>query len=367
MNDRHRDLTRDTLAVVFLFALIAASLWILWPFLGAVVWAIMIVIPTWPIMLLLQRSLWGKRWMAVTVMTLLLLAVFLVPFSVGIAALVENFGEITVWATSLSHFTLPPPPDWLGSIPVVGPRMTSSWKQFASLTHEEMATRLSPYVGGVVRWSAGQIGSFGLLLTQILLTVIIAAVLYANGESAANMSLRFGCRLAGERGEEAMRLAAQAIRGIALGVVLTALIHAALGGIGLLVVGMPFAMLLTAVMFISAVVQLGVGPIMLCAVAWLYWTGSTTSATVLLVWTILVSPVDNILRPILIRTGADLPLLLIFAGVIGGLISFGVVGIFVGPVVLAIAYTLFTAWIDETMAVSHVEENTGTESNQAVK
>ena len=153
-----------------------------------------------------------------------------------------------------------------------------------------------------------------------------------------------------------MRLAAQAIRGIALGVVLTALIHAALGGIGLLVVGMPFAMLLTAVMFISAVIQLGVGPVMLCAVGWLYWIGSPTSATVLLVWTILVSPVDNILRPVLIRTGADLPLLLIFAGVIGGLISFGVIGIFVGPVVLAIAYTLFTAWIEDDVSVGHSEQ-----------
>ncbi|HJT19852.1 MAG TPA: AI-2E family transporter YdiK [Nitrospira sp.] len=359
MNDRRSDLTRDTLAVVFLFALIAASLWILWPFLGAVIWAIMIVVPTWSILLALQRMLWGKRWMAVAVMTLILLAVFLVPFSVGIAALVENFDQIAVWTTSLSHFTLPAPPDWLGNIPIAGPRLASSWQQFAALNREDMAARLSPYVGGVVRWTAGQIGSFGLLLTQILLTVIVAAVLYASGESAATTALRFGSRLAEERGEQAVRLAAQAIRGIALGVVLTALIHAALGGIGLLVVGMPFAMLLTAVMFISGVVQIGVGPIMLCAVAWLYWTGSATSAAVLLGWTILVSPVDNILRPILIRTGADLPLLLIFAGVIGGLISFGVVGIFIGPVVLAIVYTLFKAWIDESPSTGRFEERPG--------
>lgn len=359
MNDRHYDLTRDTLAVVFLFALIAASLWILWPFLGAIVWAIMIVIPTWSILLLFQYFLWGKRWVAVTVMTLVLLAVFLVPFSIGIAALVENFGQIASWATSLSHFTLPPPPDWLGKIPIVGPRLNSSWQQFAELNREEMATRLSPYVGGVVRWTAGQIGSFGLFLTQILLTVIVAAVLYANGESAASMALRFGSRLAGERGEQAVRLAAQAIRGIALGVVLTALINAVLSGLGLLAVGMPFVMLLTAMIFITSILQIGVGPIMLCAVAWLYWTGSATSATVLLVWTVLVSPIDNILRPILIRTGADLPLLLIFAGVIGGLISFGVVGIFVGPVVLAIAYTLFTAWIDESVTASRIEETSG--------
>ena len=362
MKDRQSDLTRDTLAVVFLFALIAASLWILWPFLGAVVWAAMIVVSTWSILLMLERWMWGKRWLAVTVMTLLLLAVFLVPFSIGVAALVENFSEIANWTTSLSSFTLPKPPDWLGKIPLVGPRMASSWQQFASLSREEVAARVSPYLGGIIRWIAAQIGGLGLLLAQILLTVIIAAVFYAGGESAAAVATRFGSRLAGERGEQAVHLAAQAIRGVALGVVLTALVHAVLGGIGLLVVGVPFAILLTAVMFISAVVQVGVIPIMLCAVAWLYWTGQATSGTVLLVWSIVIAPVDNILRPILIKQGADLPLLLIFAGVIGGLISFGIVGLFVGPVVLAVSYTLFTAWIDEGVATSRTEETPRTES-----
>ena len=161
MKDRQFDLTRDTLAVVFLFALIAASLWILWPFLGAIVWATMIVVPTWSIFLTLERWMWGKRWLAVTVMTLLLLAVFLVPFSIGIAALVENFSEIANWTTSLSSFTLPQPPDWLGKIPIVGPRMRSNWQQFASLSREEMAARLSPYLGGIIRWVAAQVGSLG--------------------------------------------------------------------------------------------------------------------------------------------------------------------------------------------------------------
>jgi predicted PurR-regulated permease PerM len=159
-----------------------------------------------------------------------------------------------------------------------------------------------------------------------------------------------------------VHLAAQAIRGVALGVVLTALVHAALGGIGLMVVGVPFAILLTAVMFISAVVQVGVVPIMLGAVVWLYWTGQTTSGTVLLVWSIVIAPVDNILRPVLIKKGADLPLLLIFAGVIGGLVSFGMVGIFVGPVVLAIAYTLFTAWIDEGVTTGQIKETPSAQS-----
>jgi len=356
MAERQFDLTRDTLAVVFLFALIAASVWILLPFLGAVVWATMIVVATWPLLLTLQRWLLGRRWLAVTGMTLILLAIFILPFSFAIVAVADNFKEITAWTTSLANFKLPPPPDWLGKIPLVGTRVTSNWQQLAALSHEELAARFSPYLGGIVRWLAGQIGDLGWLLAQIALMVIVSAVLYATGESAAAMALRFGSRLAGERGEQSIRLAGQAIRGVALGVVVTALVQALAGGIGLAIVGVPFAVILTAVMFLSAIVQVGVTPVLLPAVAWLYWTGSATSGTVLLVWTMLVLPIDNILRPVLIKYGVDLPMLLVIAGVIGGLLAFGLIGIFVGPVVLAVAYTLFTAWIDEDGAISKNRE-----------
>jgi predicted PurR-regulated permease PerM len=356
MAERQFDLTRDTLAVVFLFALIAASVWILWAFLGAVVWATMIVVATWPFMLRLQRCLLGRRWLAVTVMTLLLVAIFVLPFAFVIGAFIEHFKEITAWATSLANFKLPPPPDWLGKLPLVGARVTSNWQQIAALSHEELAARLSPYLGGIMEWLAGQIGGFGGLLVQVALMVIVSAVLYATGESAAAMALRFGSRLAGDQGEQAIRLAGQAIRGVALGVVVTAMVQALAAGIGLAVVGVPFAVVLTAVMFLLAIVQVGVAPVLICAVAWLYWTGSATSGTVLLVWTVPVALIDNFLRPILIKQGVDLPMLLVIAGVVGGLLAFGLIGIFVGPVVLAVAYTLFTAWIDEDGAISKNRE-----------
>jgi predicted PurR-regulated permease PerM len=361
MAERQFDLTRDTLAVVFLFALIAASVWILWAFLGAVIWAAMIVVATWPFLLTLQRWLLGRRWLAVTVMTLLLLAIFVLPFAFVIGAFIEHFKEITIWTTSLANFTLPPPPDWLGNLPLVGTRVTSTWHEVASMSPEELAARLSPYLGGIMEWLAGQIGGLGGLLVQIALMVIVSAVLYATGESAATMALRFGSRLAGDQGEQAIRLAGQAIRGVALGVVVTALVQALAAGIGLAVVGVPFAMVLTAVMFFLAIVQVGVAPVLLCAVGWLYWTGSTTWATVLLVWTVPVVLIDNFLRPILIKQGVDLPMLLVIAGVVGGLLAFGLIGIFVGPVVLAVAYTLFIAWIDEGRAISRTEKASGKE------
>lgn len=361
MTERQFDLTRDTLAVVFLFALIAASVWILWPFLGAVVWAIMIVVATWPILLTLQRWLLGRRWLAVTVMTVLLLAIFVLPFAFVIGAFIEHFKTITAVATSLANFKLPPPPDWLGNLPLVGAPVTSNWHEVASMSPEELAAKLSPYLGGIMEWLAGQIGGFGGLLVQIALMVIVSAVLYATGESAATMALRFGFRLARDQGEQAIRLAGQAIRGVALGVVVTALVQALAGGIGLAIVGVPFAVILTAVMFLLAIVQIGVAPVLLCAVAWLYWTGNATWATVLLVWTVPVVLIDNFLRPLLIKQGVDLPMLLVIAGVVGGLLAFGLIGIFVGPVVLAVAYTLFTVWIDEDQASSRTEKPSGKE------
>jgi predicted PurR-regulated permease PerM len=156
---------------------------------------------------------------------------------------------------------------------------------------------------------------------------------------------RFGQRLAGERGEDAVVLAGQAIRGVALGVVVTALVQSLLGGIGLAVAGVPFAPVLTALMFMLCIAQLGPLLVLLPAVAWMYWSGDNAWATFLLIWTLIVGSLDNFLRPFLIKKGADLPLLLILAGVIGGLIAFGLVGIFIGPVVLAVGYTLLDAWV----------------------
>ncbi|MCY7387389.1 MAG: AI-2E family transporter, partial [Burkholderiales bacterium] len=159
--------------------------------------------------------------------------------------------------------------------------------------------------------------------------------------------LRVGRRLGGKHGEATVVLAGQAIRGVALGVGVTAVVQSVLGGIGLAVAGVPFAGLLTIAMFILCLAQIGPLLVLVPAVAWLYWSGESGWGTLLLVISVLVATLDNFLRPMLIRMGADLPLLLNFVGVIGGLLAFGLVGIFVGPVVLAVAYTLLHAWVAE--------------------
>jgi predicted PurR-regulated permease PerM len=347
MAEIQRDLTRTVLAVLFIGGLIGFSFWILRPFLGAIVWATMIVVATWSVMLGLQARLWGRRGLAVTVMTLALLSVLIVPFSLAIVAIVAKADEIVGWAKSLATFKAPPPPAWVGNFPIVGGKAAQAWDQVAVAGIQGLAVNAAPYFGDVTRWFVAEVGGVGLVLVQFLLTIVVSAILYLHGERAAASVKRFARRLAGPQGESVVQLAGQAIRGVALGVVVTALAQSVLGGLGLAIAGVPFAPILTAVMFLLAIAQLGPFLVLAPAVAWLYWGGSSGWGTFLLAWTIVVGTMDNFLRPILIKKGADLPLLLIFAGVIGGLMAFGLIGIFVGPLVLAVAYTLLEAWMGD--------------------
>ena len=342
------DIPRVTLGVLFIVVLIASTVWILRPFLGAIIWASMIVVATWPVMRRVQGWLWGSRKLAVAVMTAALLLVLVLPLSLVTVAIVSNASAIVDWTVRLRSFSAPAPPAWLGTLPIVGAKAVETWHRIAASPLADLATDAAPYAVAAFAWIATTLQGAVWLLVQFLLTVAIAAIMYAKGERAADGLLRFGRHMAGEAGDRVVRLAAQAIRSVALGVVVTAIVQAALSGIGLAIAGVPFAALLSAVIFVLCIAQLGPVLVLAAGVAWLYWQGAAGAATALLVWTLVVSTLDNFLRPMLMTTkGADLPMLLMFAGVMGGLLASGLIGIFVGPVVLAVSYTLLVAWIGD--------------------
>ena len=347
MQDPPRDLARTTLGVLFMGALILAALWILRPFIAATIWATMIVVATWPVLLWFEGRLWRKRSLAVLVMTLLMLVLFVAPLMLAIGTIVDHSEQIIAQAKALSVMQVPHSPEWVGRLPFIGDKAVQAWEQAYELGTGGLIARLAPYADDIAKWFVSQAGSVGFVFLQFLLTVVISALMYAGGEPAARAVHRFGQRLAGAYGESAVTLAGQAIRGVALGVGVTAVVQAGLGGIGLAIAGVPFAGPLTAVMLLFCIAQLGPSLVLFPAVAWVYWTGDTGWGTFLLVWSLVVGTMDNFLRPALIKRGADLPLLLIFAGVIGGLFAFGLVGIFVGPVLLAVAYTLLDAWVGD--------------------
>lgn len=339
-----QDVTRLTLAVFFIAVLIASCFWIMSPFLSAIIWAAMIVIATWPLLLALQARLGGRRGVAVLIMTLLLLAILFVPLSYAIIAVIEKAQEIIASSQSLATLQIPSPPQWLQKRAIFD-QITAKWQELALLPPAQLSERLSPHAREIGVWFLSQAGSIGMMLVQCVLTIIISAIMYAHGESAAYGVRLFFRRLAGQSGEDAVVLAAKAVKGVAIGVVGTAMIQALLGGIGLLIAGIPAVAILSAVMLLLCVAQLGPGLILVPATIWLFTQGETGWGIFMVVWTLIVGTMDNFLRPVLIKRGADLPLVLIFAGVIGGLLSFGVIGLFIGPVMLAVTYTLLKEWV----------------------
>ncbi|HVJ42587.1 MAG TPA: AI-2E family transporter YdiK, partial [Dongiaceae bacterium] len=345
--ERSGGLVRNMLAVLFVGALIAGSIWILRPFLPALIWATLLVVSTWPLMLSVQERLWNKRGLAVLVMTAALILVVIIPMALVAAAIVNNAAVLGERLHDLTVSRIPAPPDWIVDIPMVGTKIADEWQAVAALSPEDLYHYAAPWAATVGKWLISKAGTLLLFFVHLLLTVILSALLYYRGEHVAAAVRRFGHRLAGATGEQAVALAGQAVRAVAMGVIVTALIQTLLGGIGLYLAGVPLAAFLTAVMLVLAIAQIGAVPVLALSVAWLYWHEDTVVATVLLIWSLFVGSIDNVIRPILIKRGAHLPLLLIFAGVAGGLLGFGVVGLFVGPVVLAVSYTLLIGWMRE--------------------
>jgi predicted PurR-regulated permease PerM len=341
------DLTRILLAVVAIGGLILASFWVLRPFLLAVVWASMIVIATWPLFRKVEARLWGKRALAVALMTAIMLAALAVPLTLAVVAVIERSDDLIDWSKGVMARGLPEPPAWTGKIPVVGHKITAEWQKLSGESGAALRARFDPYARDVARWLLVQAGTLGGLFVQLLLTVIVCAILYAQGETAAGGVVAFARRLAGPYGVQVAVLSAGAIRAVALGIVVTALVQATVAGIGLAVTGVPHAIILTSIMVMLGIAQIGPAPVLLGAIIWLFVNGQNFWGAVMIVWSLVAMSMDNVLRPLLIKRGADLPLLLIFAGVIGGLLAFGLVGLFVGPVVLAVTYTLLVAWVTE--------------------
>lgn len=339
------------LSILLLSLMIISCLWIIQPFILSFAWAGTVVIATWPVLLRLQRLLFGKRVLAVIAMTLLIFLLLVIPIALLVNSVVEN-GTPLIKSVTSGSFT-PPDLAWLKSIPLFGDNLYAGWHNLLELGGATIISKVRPYLGTTTTWFIGQAAHIGKLLVACGLMLLFSALLYWRGEKVAYGIRYFATRLAAKRGDAAVILAGQAISAVALGVVVTALTQAILGGIGLAISGVPYAALLTVVMIFTCLIQLGPLPVLIPSIIWLYWSGHTSWGTVLLVWSGVVAMLDSVIRPVLIRMGADLPIILILSGVIGGLIAFGMIGLFIGPVVLAVSWRLFDNWVHEVPPPPH--------------
>ncbi|HHI2554948.1 AI-2E family transporter YdiK [Klebsiella aerogenes] len=344
------DLPKIIFGILSIVVMLSASFWIVLPFILSFIWAGMIVIATWPLLLRLERYCGGRRSIAALIMVLLLLVLFALPLVLLGNSLAEGSHSVMAWLNSLKTGALPDG-HLLQQVPVVGSRLYEKWHFDSAGGAQSLLKKVEPYLAKVLPVVLGKLVRVGSLLGHVVLMLVFSGILYVRGEHVVRGLRHFAFRLGNQRGDNAVVLGGQTIKAVAMGIVVTALVQSALGGIGLAVCGINNAVLLTVLMFILCLAQVGPLVVLVPAMVWLFWHGDTTWGSVLVVWGGVVGMLDNVLRPMLIRKGADLPMALILTGVIGGLLAFGMIGLFIGPVILAVSFRLVSAWTHEVSLV----------------
>ncbi|MDU3075492.1 MAG: AI-2E family transporter YdiK [Mixta calida] len=224
------DLTQILFSLMFILLMIVACFWVVQPFILGFAWASMVVIATWPLMLKLQALLWGRRTLAIIAMTLILLLLFIIPVALLVNSLIDNVGPLVAWATSGNLH--PPQLNWLHQIPLVGSKLYTSYHLLLDGGGSALMAKVQPYVGRTTGFFVAQAGHFGRFLLHLGLMLLFSILLFWRGEQVGNGIRHFAFRLASRRGDAAVLLASQAIRAVALGVVVTALVQGVLGGNG---------------------------------------------------------------------------------------------------------------------------------------
>ncbi|MCU6306359.1 AI-2E family transporter YdiK [Enterobacter quasiroggenkampii] len=341
-----RDLPQTLFSIILFLALLCCALWLLQPFLLSVVWAGLIVIATWPLFMMMKHKLHGRKSAAIAIMILFLSTLFLVPiiFSAGMLSLaIEN---TLTWLMHIDKSHLPEL-RFLVNIPLIGGRLHDQWLTLITQHADNFFITFKPWLMHIAQIMLKELSQFGALIINGVLMLIACLMFYQHGESISRGLRKFAWRIAHERGDLAITLAGKTVQAVAMGVVLTAVIQAAVAGLGLLVCGLPSAALLTGIIFMLCLMQLGPIIIMLPAACWLFYNGFHWSGALLLIWSFIAGSLDNILKPVLIKRGANTSILLIMAGVIGGMLTWGMIGLMVGPVLLAVSWTLLSTWVSE--------------------
>jgi predicted PurR-regulated permease PerM len=355
MNNKSESLTRQIIEIIIQLGALAFIVgWcflILSPFVTPIVWGIIIAITIYPMFIKLSAKLGNRRKISSIILTLLLLAIILVPAILLSGSLIDG-ARFLRHAIQEGGSIIPPPGDRVASWPAFTKPLIDAWQlasdnlQSMVITYKEQVTAAATAILSVVAKT-----SIGIL--QFVLSIIIAGVLLIYADEGGGTLRRIFVKIAGTRGEEMATLSEVTIRNVVKGILGVAVIQTLLAGIGFAVAGVPAAGLWTFFCLIFAIIQVGVGPIVVPIMIYLFSTADTTTAVVFLIYGIFIMISDNFLKPILLGRGAPVPMLVVFLGAIGGFIVRGFIGLFLGAVILSLGYKLFGMWIAEREAKSH--------------
>jgi predicted PurR-regulated permease PerM len=336
--------TDQTITLAVLAVLVVGVFLVLQPFISAIVWAAILAATVWPVFAWMRRRLAGRSGLAATIVTLLILLVVVTPFLVVGVTLAENSDRVMAFIRGLVESGPPGPPAWVNDVPFVGPRIVTYWSTFAhdsAATFVEFKKWVEPAKAYALKGGAGV--AEGLL--QLTLSVLIAFFFFRDGDAIVARLRGAVSRIAPERGLHMLQVALATTRAVVYGILGTALAQGVLMAIGLWIAGFKAAPLLGLVTFFLSPVPVGPPLVWIPASVLLFMSGSHGWGVFLFLWGMLVvSSVDNLIKPLIISYGSHLPFILVLLGVFGGVIAFGLIGVFLGPVLLALGFAMIKEW-----------------------
>ena len=328
-------------AVIFL---VVGCFMILKPFISAVVWAAILCFSTWPLYSRLERILKGKQTLAATAMTVLIAMVVVLPITFLSITIAEN---ATPWLSEIRGWVakgIPAPPPWVDNIPLVGKQIKPYWVEFTS-NSEKLLDVIREFLTQWKGWFFARGLDVGQAIFQLCLSVFIAFFIYREGLTVMEKLSGVVKKIAGDRTQRLLDVIGGTVKSVVYGILGTAVAQGLLAGIGLWIAGIPFPLLFGLLTFFLSMVPVGPPLVWIPATIWLIHNGSIGWGIFLGLWGLFaISGVDNIIKPYLISRGSKLPFVLVFLGVLGGVITFGVIGVFMGPTFLAVGYTLLQEW-----------------------
>ncbi len=342
---RYLQLSIEAAIRIGLLALLTLwALQIVRPFIESVLWGVIIAVAVWPIHQKLVKRLGDRPKLAATLFTLLALAALIIP-TVSFFGDVVSEGRALAQGLESGTLEIPPAPDKVRSWPVIGDPLADVW----TAASEDLQGTLHKYqsqVAAVGSSLAGALGGLAMTVLQFVISFIIAAVFLASASSCKDAATKVATRLAGDDGVAFVRLSELTIRSVAQGVLGIAVIQALASGVGLALAGVPGASLWALIVLFLAIIQLPPLFVMGPAMVYVFGNASTTTAVIFMVYGLIVSGSDTFLKPLLLGRGVDVPMLVILLGAIGGMMLSGIIGLFVGAVVLALFYQLLVASLD---------------------
>ena len=335
----------DRIAGIALVAVLMMGCFvILRPFLSAILWAVILSFSTWPVYCRIERVVRGRKGLAAGLMVGLVAVVLIGPLVFLGASLAEDVTALIEMVRQLLSQGPPHPPAWVAKLPVVGSPLHDRWQAMVG-SGTQLTTELMKYLIPLRDWALHSAANLGGGVLSLSLSVFIAFFFYRDGATLSGKLEALFDRIGGKQAPELLRIAGDTIKSVVYGIMGAALAQGFLAGMGFLIAGVPGALLLGILTCILSLIPVGPPLIWMPAAIWLFQTGETVWAVFLTLWGFLaVSAVDNVIKPYFISQGSCLPFILVFLGVLGGVFAFGILGIFLGPTLLAIAYALFQEW-----------------------